>query len=323
MNVIMEKLKNNRQSVLCLFYPIIKEKSLSVAEILSDSEKQAELLVEIAKKYPVGAVVRMAELWCEAAAFGMKCEIKEDDFPKLGEPLFSEAEELEEVQIPSLDCDVLRPMIEAVRLAVPQMEKPLIVGVTGPYTLGSVLNGSEDFMMNCLMDPDAVGDFLEKITNFLIKYISAYKVAGACAVMIAEPSTAMISPAMMEEFSNTYLEKIVNELQDDKFSIVYHNCGIVNAHLETIAELPVDGFHFGSDVDLAKALELIESGKLVMGNVDPRHFMGVSVSRIEQSVYSLMDKFSFVENWRLSTGCDLSPSASMKGIQAFLTVCSF
>ena len=317
MNSIMEKMKNNHAPVPCLFYPVIKKKNLSVAEILSDSRKQADLLFEIAEEVPSGAVVRMTELWCEAAAFGMECKIGEDDFPALGEPLCSEPDELKNLQVPSLDSEPLYSMIEAVRLAAPRMEKPLIVGVTGPYTLGSVLNGSEDFMMNCLTDSDEVGGFLEKITGFLIGYISAYKSAGASAVMIAEPSAAMISPAMMEEFSNSYLEKIISALQDDHFSVLYHNCGSVNAHLEVISALPVQGFHFGSDVDLSKALELIGNDRLVMGNIDPRSFLGTNGSGIEDSVRSLMEKYSSFENWRLSTGCDLPPSASWEGIQAF------
>lgn len=317
MNFMMEKLKNDHAPVPCLFYPMIKKKNLSVAEILSDSRKQADLLLEIDKEIPSGAVVRMTELWCEAAAFGMECSIGEDDFPALGEPLFSEPDEFENLQVPSLDREPLRSMIEAVRLAAPRMEKPLIVGVTGPYTLGSVLNGSEDFMMNCMTEPEAVEEFLIKITDFLVEYSSAYKAAGASAVMIAEPSTAMVSPAMMKEFSNSYLEKIISALQDDHFSVLYHNCGSVNAHLEVISALPVHGFHFGSDVDLSKVLELMGTDRLVMGNIDPRSFLGTDGSKIEASVRSLLEKYSAFENWRLSTGCDLSPSASPEGIQAF------
>ena len=322
MNFIMEKLKNDGAPVPCLFYPIIKKKNLSVAEILLDSQKQADLLFKIGEEVPSGAVVRMTELWCEAAAFGMECKIGEDDFPSLGQPLVSEPEEFEALQVPALDSEPLRSMIEAVRLAAPRIKKPLIVGVTGPYTLGSVLNGSENFMMNCLADPEAAEKLLVKITGFLVEYISAYKAAGASAVMIAEPSAAMISPAMMEEFSNSYLEKIISALQDDHFSVLYHNCGNVTAHFEVIAALPAHGFHFGSDVDLCKALELTGNDRLVMGNVDPRSFLGTDGSEIEASVRSLTEKYSAFENWRLSTGCDLSPSASPKGIQAFFEAAS-
>ncbi len=231
--------------------------------------------------------------------------------------MYSDISELTESSIPQPVNDITDPLIEAVMLAAPQMDKPLIVGATGPYTLASVLNGSENFMMNCMMEPHAVHKFLEKITDFLISYISVYKSAGASAVILAEPSIAMISPAMTDEFSNNYINKIIEELQDDSFSIIYHNCGAVNSHIDIISQLNADGFHFGSDVNLDIALEKIGNNKLVMGNIDPRLLISDNRAEIENVVMTLMEKYSSHGNWRLSTGCDLSPGIYPGNIDAF------
>ena len=317
MNYIFEQIKNETNPIPCLFYPMAKKMNFSIHDVLTDGKKQAQVLIEISKSYPVSAVIRMTELWCEAAAFGMECNIAENGFPKLGIPLFTGIDEFADVSIPQVVNDITSPLIEAVELAAPHMDKPLIVGVTGPYTLASVLNGSENFMINCMTEPYDVHMFLENMTNFLIAYISAYKAAGASAVILAEPSIAMISPAMTGEFSNKYIQNIISKTQDESFSIIYHNCGAVNSHIDTILELDADGFHFGSEVNLDYVLKKIGDDKLVMGNIDPRLFISDNRTVIEKTTTNLLDKYSVYDNWRLSTGCDLAPNVFPGNIEIF------
>jgi len=317
MNYIFEQIKNQTDPVPCLFYPMAKKMNISVSDVLTDGKKQAQLLIEIPKSYPVSAVFRMTELWCEAASFGMECNIVENGFPKLGSPLYADIDELADVSIPQIVNDVTGPLIEAVELAAPHMDKPMIEGVTGPYTLASVLNGSENLMINCMTEPDDVHLFLEKITDFLTAYISAYKAAGASAVILAEPSVAMISPAMTDEFSNKYIQNIISKTQDAGFSIIYHNCGAVDSHIDTILELNADGFHFGSEVNLDNVLKKIGNDKLVMGNIDPRLFISDNHTVMEKTTKNLLEKYSAYDNWRLSTGCDLAPNVFPGNIEMF------
>jgi uroporphyrinogen decarboxylase len=263
----------------------------------------------------------MTELWCEAAAFGMQCTLLDDDFPRLKEPIVTDAEELSEVAVPSVDNAILTPLIEAVRLAAPDMKIPLIVGITGPYTLASVLNGSSDFMMNCMLDPDAAHDFLKTLTVFLTGYALEYKKAGANAIMLAEPSISMISPDMTAEFSNPYITAIVDAVQDENFSLIYHNCGAINKHMDTIMMLNSDAFHFGSEVDLSLAFEKSKPNTLIMGNLDPNLFLEANTDRLCASARALCAQYEKNENWRLSTGCDLSPKATDANLQAFFEGC--
>ena len=302
--------------VPCLFYPVIRELGLDVQQVLTDPGKQAHVLEQTAQRYPVAAVVRMTELWCEGAAFGMPCTFSNRDFPHLGAPLCDEAEELAELPVPEVENEITAPLLEAVRLAAGTLDRPLIVGMTGPYTLGSVLGGSTDFMMNCAGEPEETHAFLENITAFLTAYASAYKEAGANGILIAEPATAMISPAMMEEYSNDYLSKIIHAVQDDRFAVIYHNCGAVNAHLDVIGELDAAAFHFGSDVDLQRADRKIPGGRPIMGNLDPRRFLGGGDPDADPA--ALFAAYGTLSRWIASTGCDLSPGVEAQTAHAFI-----
>lgn len=318
MSFFIEQVLNHKGAMPCLFYPMAKEMGCSISELLSDCQKQANLLIETSRISSVNAVIRMTELWCEGASFGMTCSITDDDFPRLGEPIFYDTGELEDLKIPQVENEITFPLIDAVRLSVPHMDKPLVAGATGPYTLCSVLNGSENFMVNCMVDPDAVHSFLSRVTDYLIQYISAYKSVGAAGVILAEPSTSMISPAMVNEFSNAYVQKIIKAVQDDTFSVVYHNCGSVNNHLESISLLDADAFHFGSNIELRRAFNTIDENKLIMGNMDPQFFIMATPPAIESQTTKLLNTYAGIRNWRLSTGCDLSPSVPMENVESFL-----
>ncbi len=298
MKKILKEMLDSKKEMPLLFYPEI---NTNIKDVLENANLQAEVLKSIDEKYDTCAVVRLSELWCEAKSFGVEVKFSDNDFPKVLEPLFMEADEMEDIKFPPVLNETTIPMINSVKLAVPKMSKPLLVGVTGPYTLGCVLGGSEDFMCHCMTDEDLVSDFLEKITEFLTNYIKEYKNAGASGVIIAEPSSAMISPSMMEEFSNCYIQKIIKEVADESFLVIYHNCGNVNAHLDTICKLDVDAFHFGSDVDIEKAIS--STDKIVMGNIEPQLFLGENGEEIKKQ----KDALSKLDNFIVSTGCDLAP----------------
>ena len=310
MKTVISKLLESNQNP-CLFYPAIKELNYSLKEVLQDASKQAELLVYIQNTFDGGAVIRMTELWCEAASFGVEVNYDDKKFPILGEPIFSDPEDLEDVVVPEVYNEFTTPLIQAVELAVPQLEKPLIVGVTGPYSLASVLCGSEDFMCNCLSDEETVEEFLEKVTKFLIEYTLEYKKAGVAAVMIAEPSTAMISPDMMETFSNVYIQKIIDAVVDENFAIIYHNCGAANQHIPTIANLSADAFHFGSDMDMKKVLTTFSSEIPVFGNIEPQLYITSNQETLQNIQNELKSMLNSYTNFALSTGCDLSPRANV------------
>ena len=68
-----------------------------------------------------------------------------------------------------------------------------------------------------MLEPEVIHILLEKITGFLIDYALAFKEAGANGIIIAEPAAGLLSPVLCEEFSSKYVQRIVEEVQDDYF----------------------------------------------------------------------------------------------------------
>ena len=80
-------------------------------------------------------------------------------------------------------------------------------------------------LANCICDPDFVHAVMRKTTPFLIEYAKAYKAAGLDGIVMAEPLSGLLSPALEEEFSAPYCKKLIDAVQDDSFAVIYHNCG--------------------------------------------------------------------------------------------------
>ena len=202
---------------------------------------------------------------------------------------------------------------------IPGLEKTVFGGVCGPYSLAGRLMDVSEIMMQCIMDPKLVHLVLQKVTTFLKQYIQAYKDVGASGVILAEPLAGLLSPTMVQEFSSSYIKEITEELQDDTFTVIYHNCGPNTVQsLPEILSSDCGAWHFGNAVSLEKILEQVPADCLIMGNLDPVGcFCGCSADELEQKERALLKECGAYSNFVLSTGCDLPPKAKWENIQRF------
>ena len=76
---------------------------------------------------------------------------------------------------------------------------------------------------------------------------------------IEQYSEQRLSPDMLEEFSSVYIKEIVEELQDDHFAIIYHNCGpSVTSCVDEILSSGCAAYHFGNAIDILDILENVK-----------------------------------------------------------------
>ncbi len=71
-------------------------------------------------------------------------------------------------------------------------DRPVFAGVIGPFSLTGRLMDVTEAMINCYTESDMVHTILDKVTEFLINYINAYKNVGANGVVMAEPLAGML-----------------------------------------------------------------------------------------------------------------------------------
>lgn len=75
---------------------------------------------------------------------------------------------------------------------------------------------------------------------------------------------------MAAEFSEPYVKRIVDAVQDDEFIIIYHNCGNNTVLMsDSILRTGCAAYHFGNSIDIHDMLVKVPKDIVVMGNVDP------------------------------------------------------
>ena len=315
------KSEQNKKPLPLLSFPSVSLLDVNVSELIADSSLQARGMQSVAEAVDAAASVSFMDLSVEAEAFGATVRFSEDEVPTVTGRLVTDEDEAEALEVPAVGSKRTGIYIEAVKKAVEQItDRPVFAGIIGPFSLAARLLDVTEIMMDCYDDPDMVHVVLEKSTEFLIEYAKAYKSAGAAGIVMAEPVSGLLSPALEEEFSSPYVKKIVDAVQDDSFSVIYHNCGDnVPKMLDSILSTGAAAYHFGNSVDMEEdIIKKVPADVLVMGNVDPAGVLRMGTpEKVREVTLSLLEKCSKYPNFLLSSGCDIPPMTPWENIKAF------
>ena len=304
-----------------LSFPAVQLLKISVKQLLGDSETIAEGMKAVAKRTDAVAAVSMMDLSVEAEAFGSRVRFCDDEVPTVVGALVSNREEALALRVPSVSSNRTNRYVEAVAKARREItDRPVFAGMIGPFSLAGRLNEVSEALVNCYEEPEMLHLLLGKATEFLISYAKAFAGAGAAGVVLAEPLTGLLSPDMAEEFSEPYVKRVIDAVQTDEFSIVYHNCGgNVSRMAESIARTGAHAYHFGNCVSMREMLEKFPKTTVLMGNVDPagQFNAGTPASIREETLRIMNECCPEYPRFLISSGCDIPPTSPWENIDAF------
>lgn len=309
-----------KKAMPVLSFPSIQLLDIGVKELISSSDMQSKGMKLIADRTNAAASVSMMDLSLEAEAFGSTIRVSDDEVPTVIGHIVENQEQAEALQVPEVGAGRTSIYIEAIGKACKLItDRPVFAGVIGPFSLAGRLLDVSEAMIYCYDDPDMVHTVLTKVTDFLIRYIRAYKEIGANGVVIAEPLAGLLSPALNDEFSVPYVKRIVDELQDENFIIIYHNCGGGTIRMiDGILSIGAGAYHFGNAIDMTEMVKHIPADTVVMGNIDPStQFRNGTPESIREATLSLLEACHSYPNFIISSGCDIPPLSSWENIDAF------
>lgn len=314
-----------KKAMPILSFPSTQLMGIGVRELILDSDLQSKGMALVAQQTDAAASVSLMDLSVEAECFGSTIHVSDDEVPTVVGSIISSREDAEALTIPAIGSGRTQTYIDAIGKALELIDdRPVLAGVIGPYSLAGRLMDVTEIMIQCYEDPEMVHMILEKSTGFILEYCRAYKNVGANGVVIAEPLAGLLSPEFGEEFSARYVKRIVDELQDDSFLVVYHNCG--NSTIQMIDSIIGTGaaaLHFGNAIDMAEMMPHIPSHVVAMGNIDPSaEFMNGTPESIRKATRALLEKCSKYPNFIISSGCDIPPLSKWENINAFFETVS-
>lgn len=303
-----------------LTFPSVQLLGITVQQLISDAERQAEGMAAIAARCDTAAALAMMDLSVEAEAFGSAIRVTDDEVPTVVGHIVDEPEDADALAVPAVGAGRTGLYIDGVVRAKARItDRPVLAGVIGPFSLAARLMGVSEAMMNCYEEPEMVETVMEKATRFAIDYAKAYRDAGADGIVMAEPASGLLSPALMEEFSTPYVRRVIEAVQDDSFAVIFHNCGgsVVKAP-EQIASLGAMGYHFGNSIRLREMLEALPDDVLVCGNVDPAGVLcNGTPERVREETRRVIEDCRAFANFIPSSGCDIPPITPWENIDAF------
>jgi len=310
-----------KQAIPILSFPSIQLLGVTVRELCSSAELQAEGMARVAQRVPSGASLSMMDLSVEAEAFGAQIRISDGEVPTVKGALICDEEGAAALQVPKVGAGRTGRYVEAVGKALRRIDdRPVLGGVIGPFSLAGRLMEVSEALLNCIAEPDMVHAAMDKATRFLIEYALAYKAVGAHGLMMAEPLAGLLSPALAAEFSEPYARRIVQAVQDDSFSVIYHNCGNnTPLMIGSILRVGAMGYHFGDSIDMAEMLKAIPEDALVLGNISPsRQFLSGTPASIREDTLRVMGACCPEHpNFVISSGCDVPPLSPWENTDAF------
>ena len=308
-----------RRAVPIMTHPGIELCGKTVKDAVTSGEVHAEAICRLNELYPAAASTVIMDLTVEAEAFGAKIVFPEDEVPSVTEPLVSDRESIDNLQIPSLDAARIPEYLKANRLTAERIkDKPVFGGCIGPFSLAGRLYGLSELMIALYVEPEAITVLLEKCTQFLTDYCLAMKQTGINGIIIAEPAAGLISNEDCKQYATVFICQIVEAVQDEDFIIILHNCGNTGHCTEAMVDTGAKGLHFGNKIDMQKALEDTPADILVMGNLDPVGlFKQSSADAVYKATTDLLKRTVSWPNFILSSGCDVPPHIPQENIRAF------
>jgi uroporphyrinogen decarboxylase len=309
-----------KKALPVLSFPAIQLMGITVRDLISDSDRQAEGMAKVAARVKSAASVSLMDLSVEAECFGSTIRVSDEEVPTVTGSIVKTEEDVQNLTVPPVGAGRTGIYLKAMEKAVQKIEdRPVLGGIIGPFSLTGRLMDVTEVMYACYDEPEVVHKVLEKVTGFLTEYALSYKATGANGIVMAEPLAGVLSPELAEEFSCNYVKKIIDAVQDDGFIVVYHNCGnAVPGMTDKLAAMGAAAYHFGNAVQMEEILKKMPATMPCLGNVDPAgQFRNGTPESVRKATLELLEKCSKYPNFVVSSGCDIPPASKWENIDAF------
>ncbi|MGB9201273.1 methylcobamide:CoM methyltransferase MtaA [Methanobacterium sp.] len=140
---------------------------------------------------------------------------------------------------------------------------PIIVGITGPFTLTGHLLGVENMLRDMKMRPGDIENAIDNSLDACMDYAEAISQAEPDIICVAEPTAApeLIDPLQFKTIVKPRLEDLANVIRTKK---ILHICGSSQPIIHDMASIGYDAISVEENVDIAKAKQDLEKGGKVL-----------------------------------------------------------
>lgn len=244
----------------------------SILEAVRDPELAAELTLQPVRRYGVDAAILFSDIVVPVAAVGVPLEVLPGRGPVVEAPLRS-PDDLRRLRRLEPEADV--PYVgETVRLAVEELEVPLIGFAGGPFTVASYLvegRATRDFARTkALMhsEPATWHDLLGRLAEITLSFLRFQVDCGASAVQLFDSWAGALAPADYERYVLPATRHVLTGLASLGVPRIHFGVG-TGEILGPMADAGADVVGVDWRVPLPVAAARVGPGRALQGNLDP------------------------------------------------------
>jgi uroporphyrinogen decarboxylase len=281
-----------------------------------EASAQADALLRTVEAHQPDAVFTLMDLSAEPEALGATAEWASGRPPVIVRHL--SCDELHSARLEERILTARVPVfIEAVSRLRHALGDRVAVGalVCGPLTAVSNTVGIENLARMLRRDRALVADLLVRMAAACIVLQRQYARAGAHAVALLEPvaTSAILSPADLEELLLAQLQGITAAARTDGVLSALHVCGDCRPSLPALSRCGAEVLSLDAEVDLPAARAAVADRIALMGNLDVRHLL--PHGRPEQVFRAARELVGRMEGRLiLSGGCELPPETPAESV---------
>jgi len=285
-----------------------KLKGYTAEEMLRDSDKLVDALLEVKKLYTPDGMPVLFDLQVEAEILGCNLLWAKDNPPSVKSHPFSEGNEIPcACKIPTEESGRVPMILDAMRRVKAEIgdEVALYGLICGPFTLASHLRGSNIFM-DMMKNPDYVKELVGFCAEVACKMAEMYIDAGMDVIAVVDPLVSQISPRHIEKMLSEAFTAVFDFIRAKGVYSCFFVCGNATNQIDVMCKMGPDGISVDENVNLAKAKEVTDRYNITIGGNIPLTTTMLHGTQ-EDNMKGVIDLIDSLDHHNLivSPGCDM------------------
>ncbi|VAX26070.1 Uroporphyrinogen III decarboxylase [hydrothermal vent metagenome] len=304
-------------------YRKVREKA-DFKTMVKTPELAAEVTLQPVDIIGVDAAIIFSDILVIPEALGMNYEMIESKGPNFDWTISDESD-FNKLSKPDLS-DKLSYVFEALKLTKKELDGRVpLIGFSGsPWTLLTYMvegGGSKNFSkIKSLIfnNPTLAHKLLDLISETVAEYLSLKIKSGINAVQIFDTWGGLLSPDLYREFSLTYIQRVIANIEKDDEPIISYAKGIHHS-LNELANSGADVISIDWTHDIGEVRKQIGDKVALQGNMDPT-VLYANTEIIKREAVKVLDSYGNATGHIFNLGHGILPDISPYNTRALVDI---